>query len=320
MTVFDDFEMTKRFLVPTDSDWRRSFPFFFGPPNGNKQVRLELFNPRLDDQELDNPTDLLPPTRSCPNSTATLNVIEIFPVNGGTNFTFERVSYAVNEEAGSISIDIIHPAGTGGNFDLWVLGSGNENLPWVPGIGSDLATEDQDFLWSPTLRTNLTIAANQVRTRVTIPIIDDNEPEFNEDIYIFLDPVITQPPVGPIRVARITILDNDQPAGALDRRWNPDNVSFTTPRFNPTPGADGIVRGAAVQADQRTVIVGDFTSYNAEPCGYIARINTDGSYDTSFSPASPDGAPVESKLRSSNDRSVTPMTTTLVERVPYTGD
>ena len=101
-----------------------------------------------------------------------------------------------------------------------------------------------------------------------------------------LDPVPNQPPVGPIRETRVTILDNDQPAGALDRRWNSDNVASTTPRFNLTPGADSIVRGAAVQADQRTIIVGDFTSYNAEPSGYIARINTDGSYDTSFSPGS----------------------------------
>jgi len=301
--VFDEFETTKRFLVPVDSD-AFSFPFFFLSPNGNKQVRLELFNPRLAPEELANPVGLQPPTFDHPANLATLNVIETFPVNGGTNFTFERFSYAVNESAGEISIDIIHPSGVGGSFDLYVYGVEERPLGWVPGIGSDYANRlpqaygdsvytdgatnvltSQDFIW-PILRTNISVAVNRSRTSITIPIVDDDEVELNEDIFIILDPLPNQPPVGPIRITRVTILDNDQPAGALDRDWNPDNVAFTTPRFNLAPGADSIVRGVAVQADQRTVIVGDFTSYNAEPCGYIARINTDGSYDTSFSPGS----------------------------------
>lgn len=297
--AFDEFETTKRFLVPVSSDAA-------GPlsRNGDKQVRLELFNPRLAPEELANPTGILPPTREFPNSQATLNIREVFPFNGGTNFSIERVSYAVNEgtTSSNIVIDIIHPAAVGGSFNVIVEGSDDEPR-YFPSIGSDYATETmqiftpdplftdgttnrataQDFM---AFTTNVTINAGQRRTRITIPIFNDNEVEFNEDIHVRLEGINQQPPIGPITEAFITILDDDQPTGALDRDWNPDNVSYTTPRFNLTPGADSLVRGAAIQADQRTVIVGDFTAYNAEPCGYIARINTNGSYDISFSPGS----------------------------------
>jgi uncharacterized delta-60 repeat protein len=119
---------------------------------------------------------------------------------------------------------------------------------------------------------------------VIIPIANDSITEFNEDIYVYLErPAATDPPIGVNNSARITILYDDQPAGALDREWNPDQVSFSTPRFNPAPGANNIVRAVAVQADQRTVIAGDFTAYNSFSRNRIARINTDGSHDASFS-------------------------------------
>ena len=288
---FDEFETSKRFvvLVLTDS-----------AATGTKQVKLELFNPRLADEETNNPTGLLPPTRDCAGSIANLNILDVIPGSGGgTNFSIERVSYAVNEGTNSISLDIIHPSGTGGNVDVTVVGSEDE-LRYVPSSGSDYATDitrtyddplytdgtttnitAQDFV---AFTTNVTFAPNEFRRTITIQILDDNEVEFNEDIFVYLEDVNGQPPIGANGSAWVTILDNDQPAGALDRLWNPDNVSATTPRFNLTPGANNIVRALAVQADQRTIIGGDFTAYNATPRNRMARINPDGSLDSSFNP------------------------------------
>lgn len=48
------------------------------------------------------------------------------------------------------------------------------------------------------------------------------------------------------------------------------------------PGANGSVSSAAVQSDGKTVIGGDFTTYNGLARGYVARINADGSLDSSF--------------------------------------
>ncbi len=52
--------------------------------------------------------------------------------------------------------------------------------------------------------------------------------------------------------------------------------------FNPGSGANGIVHTIAVQSDGKILIGGAFTSYNGTSCNHIARLNTDGSLDGTF--------------------------------------
>jgi len=52
--------------------------------------------------------------------------------------------------------------------------------------------------------------------------------------------------------------------------------------FTPGAGANGTVWSVLVQADGKVVIGGDFTTYNSVARKYIARLNTDGSLDTTF--------------------------------------
>jgi uncharacterized delta-60 repeat protein len=59
------------------------------------------------------------------------------------------------------------------------------------------------------------------------------------------------------------------------------DTSFTQP---PLAGANGTVRSIAVQPDGKTLIVGSFTFYNGVARNFIARLNADGSLDTSFDP------------------------------------
>ncbi len=49
-------------------------------------------------------------------------------------------------------------------------------------------------------------------------------------------------------------------------------------------GANNNIRALAIQPNGQILIGGDFTSYNGTNCNYIARLNTDGSLDTSFNP------------------------------------
>jgi len=56
------------------------------------------------------------------------------------------------------------------------------------------------------------------------------------------------------------------------------------PTFNPGNGFDGDVDSLAVQTDGRIVAAGFFTTYNGTPRNNIARLNVDGSLDTSFNP------------------------------------
>jgi len=52
--------------------------------------------------------------------------------------------------------------------------------------------------------------------------------------------------------------------------------------FNIGSGANGIIYASAIQTDEKILIGGDFTSFNGTSINRIARLNSDGSIDTSF--------------------------------------
>jgi uncharacterized delta-60 repeat protein len=52
--------------------------------------------------------------------------------------------------------------------------------------------------------------------------------------------------------------------------------------FNIGTGADGIVEQVLQQPDGKILICGNFTTFNGQPKAYIARLNNDGSVDTTF--------------------------------------
>lgn len=63
-------------------------------------------------------------------------------------------------------------------------------------------------------------------------------------------------------------------------RLNVDGTLDTT--FNPGSGADSTVSAILVQPDGKLLIGGRFLNYNGTPREYLARLNADGSLDTSF--------------------------------------
>jgi uncharacterized delta-60 repeat protein len=65
-------------------------------------------------------------------------------------------------------------------------------------------------------------------------------------------------------------------------RLNSDGSPDTS--FNPGVGANNYVQAIALQADGKILIGGAFTTYNAVGRNRVARLNTDGSLDTSFDP------------------------------------
>jgi len=52
--------------------------------------------------------------------------------------------------------------------------------------------------------------------------------------------------------------------------------------FNLGTGANGVIRSIALQTDGKIIIGGSFSSYNGTEQNHIARLNTNGSLDTSF--------------------------------------
>ena len=66
-------------------------------------------------------------------------------------------------------------------------------------------------------------------------------------------------------------------------RLNADGTVDTS--FNPPGGANADVFAVALQADGKMLVGGSFTSFNSDTSKkYLARLNADGSLDTSFSP------------------------------------
>ncbi|MBS1797002.1 MAG: VCBS repeat-containing protein [Acidobacteria bacterium] len=66
-------------------------------------------------------------------------------------------------------------------------------------------------------------------------------------------------------------------------RLNADGSLDNT--FNPPGGANDTIYDAAVQADGRIVVVGDFTGLNGVPSPkYVGRFNSDGTVDSGFNP------------------------------------
>lgn len=66
------------------------------------------------------------------------------------------------------------------------------------------------------------------------------------------------------------------------------------PSFNPGIGADGPVRAVSLQVDGKILIGGEFIYYNGTNCNYLARLNSDGSLDTTFDPGEGPNGPVYS--------------------------
>src|SRR6185503_19339584 len=68
-------------------------------------------------------------------------------------------------------------------------------------------------------------------------------------------------------------------------RIHPNGVNDAT--FQPGTGANGTVFALALLPDGRILVGGEFTTMNNVSMPYLARLNTDGSVDTTFNVISP---------------------------------
>jgi uncharacterized delta-60 repeat protein/uncharacterized repeat protein (TIGR01451 family) len=240
-----------------------------------------------------------------------------------TVFNFERATIRCSENVGTARVAVLR---TGTNFTQgatlhYVIdtyyppnsGAPGRNNQFALQPGSDYATPDNADKFSSnvdftSVNGTLTWGANDGQPKfITIPVNDDNLVEFNEDVYIQFDQDLpANAPQGGVYGnmdhCTLTILfDNrlsnlpdangnwisgEQPAGAVDRSYNPDNWPTTALPNNPHPGANGTVYAVAVQPDDSTVIAGDFTAYNSTTRSRIARVKFNGMLDTTFNPGS----------------------------------
>jgi uncharacterized delta-60 repeat protein len=292
----------------------------------NHTLTITLSNPALDPSESTN--DLAEPTIGTTNATVQIINPDVFPPQPPTPIAvpitqqlglttnsiinWEQSVFHVNEQLGNATNRVARLLlmRTGTNFtagcsvgytaDLRPDGQADayNTFPLQP--GSDYATPTNSVPGSrqiphfPQVNGTVSWGANDSALKeVDITVNYDPAVQFNEDLVVQL----TSPSgcvVGEMGICTLTILFNDQPAGAVDRNHNPNNVAFTNPPLNPNPGAGGVentVTAAAVQpADNKTVFAGDFLAYNNTPRNSIARMNADGSLDATFLAAPNSGA------------------------------
>ncbi|MBM3876209.1 MAG: hypothetical protein FJ386_05760, partial [Verrucomicrobia bacterium] len=171
-------------------------------------------------------------------------------------------------------------------------------------VGSDYAVAGVDY--TATSGTLTFDDNNPGPLTFTVTVLSDNVAEFNKDIFVGVTQYVVDGAQPPIRnngasanfqgtghpltggayvmtgVCSVTVVDDDQPAGALDRAWNLDNNPNTIPPNNVLPGANNNVNGVALQSTGNLILVGDFTAYNTLPANRIARATNDGQFDASF--------------------------------------
>ena len=304
--TFDDWEMSKSFMIPV-------FP---NVDFTNRSFLLTLANPRLDPAES---VEIAPPrldTVRASNTVTIVNFLDLDPaliLSSGSTASFERRNYRVRESAGAVVIYLQRPPpplGTNASRKVfWAVDRAGYNSPelqfntFLLQAGSDYATpnpvttsrpsdDPADFEGSPDSGV-VTWGQDDFDLKpITVTtVIDDDYPEFNEDIRVRLFAIpgaqdTAFPRLGQSDETTITILYDDYPAGALDENYNPDYSITADPPNNSVPGANYAVFSTVLQADGKCLIAGDFTAYNTISRNRIARVNTDGTHDASFDPGS----------------------------------
>lgn len=302
--TFDDWEMSKSFVIPV-------FP---NPDFNNRSFLLTLANPRLDPAEsLEIAPPRLDPVRSS-NTVTIVNFLDLDPLlvaSSGSTASFERRNYRVRESAGQVIIYLQRPPpplGTNASRKIfWAVDRAGYSSPelqfntFLLQAGSDYATpnpvdttwpsdDPADFEGTPDSGV-VTWGQDDFDSKpITITtVIDDDYPEFNEDIKVKLFAIpgaqdTAFPRLGQSDETTLTILYDDYPSGALDENYNPDYSITADPPNNSVPGANNMIFSTALQADGKCLIAGDFTAYNTISRNRIARVNTDGTHDASFNP------------------------------------
>ena len=292
--TFDDWEMSKSFIVPIFWD-----PFSFE----DVDFEISLSNPQLDPAES---SEIAPPRLDTGHATTTVNILnndlDLDELTQAIAY-FGRSTYRVAEGFSPVTIYVYRDGTNASRKIAWGIDKTGRSAPElrdnVFGLeaGSDYATPDPETTIFPTdlpvdfggpYSGVITWAQDDFEPKeIVIPISDDAYPEFNEDIKVRLfnngGNDSANPTVGETTV---TILYDDYPSGALDETYNPDYSITADPPNNSVPGANYTVFATALQADGKCLIAGDFTAYNTVSRNRIARVNTDGSHDASFNPGS----------------------------------
>lgn len=318
-----DFQMSTNIYIPFPPNFGRLFFVDTNAIATNFCAYYDLFLDRYFDVEItavraapDEDPEVVRPTLS-PFSNTRVQIVNNDPSFG---FSFVKRQVSFRESRGEMRLWVNRSPPYGEGVSVRYMADQRtatlHDFEWntfqtIP--GSDYAAPFIDFLppYSAPWRDATGLEEGRIEwaqgdlryKSVRLPLLQDTEVEFNEDIAVelyklagetdgfvnygsFLSTIFTNNFIftGGAALANFTILFDDQAPGAADRDFNPDNNALTDPPFNQTPGANNTVQAVEVQADHKIVIGGDFTAYNASPRNRIARVLENGQIDNTFNP------------------------------------
>lgn len=269
-------------------DWQTSSSFLVTPATQG-DVTFDILGVKLMPGESN---AILPPKIATVRKSASLRMMDT-----SSGCYFEHARMRVAESAGSAVVRVFRGAAPVNSLTSYEI-NGNHVSPnnapapqnniYLLDAGSDYAAPAgaiADF--TPI---NGVIVWDASSKLLTVPIINDNRVEFNEDFRmdLYLAPGQTGIP-SEVDHCYVTIVtdnqvDAEQAAGSVDASYNRDYYNLSSPPFNPTPGANDQVHAVAVDAAQNAVFGGDFTAVNTDTSyPRLARFDFNGNPDSTFS-------------------------------------
>ena len=189
-------------------------------------------------------------------STATVRILDD---DSYGKLGFSSASYYVNEEAGTVSIDVIRTEGSAEEVTVDFTAS------------AGTATDVLDFTGT---NGTVTFGPGVTLQTIIIPIADDGDLEGNETVLLAFSN-FSKAANGVFTNAILTIVDDESlavPAGAVD--------TF----FDPRPGPNQFVNTLALQPDGKLIVGGTFTAFGGVSRPRIARLEINGQVDATFAP------------------------------------
>ena len=209
----------------------------------NRQFGVSLFNPMLGTSNA--------PSLMGGISNATLTIIND---NSSGALQFSAPTYGVNENGGYATLTVVRTGGTAGT------------------ISAHYATSDGTAVAGTNyvaVSGTVTLASGQIVTNITVPILDDGVVDSPPANFYFN--VSLQGP-GTFVNAAVHIVD----AESYNRPPGSPDTAFIA------AGMNGSVFTLALQPGGQILAGGSFTAVGTQPEGGFARLNPDGTLDTSF--------------------------------------
>lgn len=202
----------------------------FGPNDyvtrGQVAVMMQRLKANLTGQSINTSSSSSSSARSTTSSSSSSSSVTSTTSHPAGSFRFTTGSYKVDEDEGTVLINIIRYGGTEG-----VVTVEYETSDGTADKGNDYdATSGR-----------ITIADGKTTGSFTVPIIDDNESEGNETVTLKLKDPTGNAQLGSPDTATLTIVDNDAGDGSTTDATNPKGVFvFSAPEYEVAENGESI--------------------------------------------------------------------------------